>query len=492
MRTNFGVWAALALTLGCSSGETEGEPTVGVVATELSSIDCKESTDTGYSSGKPFPITVVSVDGKKVETNTANAYYVMAQAADKAGVTLKIISGFRTMAQQQYLYGCYVNCNCNNCNLAAKPGYSNHQSGHALDLNTSSSGVLSWLDANAAKFGFKRTVPSEDWHWEWWSGGPGGGPCGADPEPAACTPTPVPAAQNELFKDMAAGSLGYAESKLLYQAGITTGCSKSPLMYCPSCSLTRAQAVTFLVRAEGLDTKSPPAIPSFTDVPKTSTYYASVEAAAAAGITKGCSATEFCPDSPVTRAQMAAFLVRARGWSGAKPPTPSFSDVPATHTFYGDIETLKAKCVTSGCSPDKYCPDDDVTRAQAAVFVAKAYDLDDINSCFDNPAPPGGGGSGGFAGAPPEGGAGGGSSGAASGGTAGSSWTEGGVLGTGGDTSSGGASATPKAGDGDAGGCGCRLSSSAPSGAWTLLLAAVFGFRRRRPRFSTRNAVHRG
>ena len=46
------------------------------------------------------------------------------------------------MASQEYLYACYVNCNCNNCNLAAKPGFSNHQSGHALDLNTSAAGVL--------------------------------------------------------------------------------------------------------------------------------------------------------------------------------------------------------------------------------------------------------------------------------------------------------------------------------------------------------------
>jgi hypothetical protein len=38
--------------------------------------------------------------------------------------------------------------------------------------------VLRWLNANAARFGFFRTVPSEDWHWEWWGGGPGGGPCG--------------------------------------------------------------------------------------------------------------------------------------------------------------------------------------------------------------------------------------------------------------------------------------------------------------------------
>ena len=173
----------MVLALGCSETprvQGDGQPpeAVEVVAQSISSIDCAESQDTGYTSGTPFSITVVTVDGKKAERETANAYYVMAQAAEADGVELRVVSGFRTMSEQEYLYGCYVNCNCNNCNLAATPGYSNHQSGHALDLNTSASGVLTWLNANAASFGFERTVPSENWHWEWWGGGPGGGPCG--------------------------------------------------------------------------------------------------------------------------------------------------------------------------------------------------------------------------------------------------------------------------------------------------------------------------
>jgi len=142
-------------------------------------IQCTESQATGYRQGVAFTITVVQIDGKPVEKSTANAYAVMRDAASQAGVTLRVVSGFRTMSEQQYLYNCYRNCNCNNCNLAARPGYSNHQSGHALDLNTSTSGVYNWLAANAGRFGFQRTVSSEPWHWEWWGGGPGGGPCGS-------------------------------------------------------------------------------------------------------------------------------------------------------------------------------------------------------------------------------------------------------------------------------------------------------------------------
>jgi len=144
--------------------------------------DCSERQDTGYTQGDGFSITVVTVDGRPVERATANAYLALQAAAAADGVRLRIVSGFRTMAEQEYFYGCYVNCSCNNCNLAARPGYSNHQSGHALDLNTSDGGVYAWLNAHGPSFGWERTVPSEDWHWEWW-GNPSDypGPCGADP-----------------------------------------------------------------------------------------------------------------------------------------------------------------------------------------------------------------------------------------------------------------------------------------------------------------------
>lgn len=177
----------LGLGMGCSSGgehEHDVHPPKDLFGTMIQPmISCQSRTDTGYVSGKAFTITVVTVDGKPVERATANAYYVMQQAAAKSGVQIRVVSGFRTMAEQQYLYNCYLTKRCNNGNLAARPGYSNHQSGHALDLNTSASGVYNWLSKHGGNYGFKRTVPSEAWHWEWWGGGPGGGPC-----QSTCTP----------------------------------------------------------------------------------------------------------------------------------------------------------------------------------------------------------------------------------------------------------------------------------------------------------------
>jgi hypothetical protein len=121
---------------------------------------------TGYRSGRAFSLCVTTIDGKYVEVNTARAYLRMRKAARRSGVHLYIASGFRSMAAQRYLYHCYKTKACNGGNLAAVPGYSNHQSGHALDLNTSAGGVYSWLANHGHSYGFRRTVPSEKWHWE--------------------------------------------------------------------------------------------------------------------------------------------------------------------------------------------------------------------------------------------------------------------------------------------------------------------------------------
>ena len=57
----------------------------------------------------------------------------------------------------------------------------------------------------------------------------------------------------------------------------------------------------------------PPEEARFNDVPTNHSFFQFVEALAASGITAGCSPTNFCPDAPVTRAQMAAFLAKALG-----------------------------------------------------------------------------------------------------------------------------------------------------------------------------------
>jgi LAS superfamily LD-carboxypeptidase LdcB len=104
-------------------------------------------------------------------TATACGFHRLHQAARASGHTIKISSGFRTLARQQYFYNCYITKRCNNGNLAARPGTSNHGIGLALDLSLTS-GAYSWMRSNAQRFGFVRTVPTETWHWEYRPGAP--------------------------------------------------------------------------------------------------------------------------------------------------------------------------------------------------------------------------------------------------------------------------------------------------------------------------------
>jgi LAS superfamily LD-carboxypeptidase LdcB len=129
----------------------------------LASVPAHAERAIGYIQGRKIKITVVDVDGVTVEERTAKAFAAMAEAAAGDGIELELTSGFRTNERQAELYDEYLHASGA---LAAKPGYSNHQSGHALDINVWNWTVFEWLDEHAAKYGFKRTVPSEPWHWE--------------------------------------------------------------------------------------------------------------------------------------------------------------------------------------------------------------------------------------------------------------------------------------------------------------------------------------
>lgn len=150
-----------------------------------------------------------------------------------------------------------------------------------------------------------------------------------------------------------------------FEEGITGGCDV--LAYCPGASVTRAQMAMFLDRAIGL-----PATEEdfFTDDDRV-TGEGSINRLAAAGITGGCADGRFCPTAPVTRAQMAAFLVRALGLPPAAEPD-HFDDDDGD-TLEAAIDSLAEAGITGGCGPRRFCPDAPVTRAQMAAFLHRAF-----------------------------------------------------------------------------------------------------------------------
>jgi hypothetical protein len=124
-------------------------------------------TVTGYQGGQKSKLKVVDVGNVPVEVRTAKAYRAMEKAAQKSGVRLALRSGFRTHDKQKKLYRQYRR---GVGNLAARPGYSQHENGRAVDLVITEEKTYRWLIAHASDFGFHRTVRGEPWHWEYLGG----------------------------------------------------------------------------------------------------------------------------------------------------------------------------------------------------------------------------------------------------------------------------------------------------------------------------------
>lgn len=103
-----------------------------------------------------------------------------------------------------------------------------------------------------------------------------------------------------------------------------------------------------------------------------------IKAIAALGITRGCNpplVDRFCPESDVTRAEMAAFLIAALGESGAGGYSGYFPDVPAGTWFTPYVERLRELQITTGNADGTYEPYRSVTRAEMAVFLTRAFGL---------------------------------------------------------------------------------------------------------------------
>ena len=149
----------------------------------------------------------------------------------------------------------------------------------------------------------------------------------------------------------------------LASEGITQGCALD--LFCPKAPVTRGQMASFLVRSLDL-----PAITTdvFVD-DAASPHQADINALAVAGITEGCGPNMFCPNDPVTRQQMASFLTRAMELPIS---TNDFFTDDDGSVHEGDINALASERVTLGCAPGRFCPTAEVLREQMAAFLHRA------------------------------------------------------------------------------------------------------------------------
>ncbi len=173
-------------------------------------------------------------------------------------------------------------------------------------------------------------------------------------------------------------SVHEANIEAIAAAEITRGCNP-PLNdhYCPELTVTRGEMAAFLTRALSL----PDASSDFFDDDDGSIFEASINAVAEAGIARGCDPPDnslYCPGRSVSRAEMATMLTRAFAYP---PGSSDWFTDDETSVHENAINSIAAAGVTLGCNPpdnNRFCPDSGVTRGEMASFLVRALELTPI------------------------------------------------------------------------------------------------------------------
>lgn len=116
-------------------------------------------------------------------------------------------------------------------------------------------------------------------------------------------------------------------------------------------------------------------VSTFTDVLAGSTHHRSIEALAAANITRGCTTYAFCPTQATTRGQMAIFLFRALELDPVH--AGPFTDVSGEQRLA--TNALTGAGIVRGCTPTTFCPQRPITRGEMATLLTRTLDLPESN-----------------------------------------------------------------------------------------------------------------
>ena len=153
----------------------------------------------------------------------------------------------------------------------------------------------------------------------------------------------------------------------LYYQDITRGC-EGGAKFCPDGKVNRDQMASFLDRWLNLPSTTRD---YFTD-DDDNIHESAINRLRAAGLTVGCDPDRrwrFCPSGVVTRSQMATFLDRAVGFA---PTNQDFFTDDNGNKHEGAINRMAAADVTRGCTATTFCPNGSTTRGQMAAFLRRA------------------------------------------------------------------------------------------------------------------------
>jgi S-layer family protein len=175
------------------------------------------------------------------------------------------------------------------------------------------------------------------------------------------------------FTDVPTSSPFFPFIQGIYAAEVIPDCGVGS--FCPESPITRKEMAKFLLLAKNGASYTPPACTTamFTDVPCSHPYATWINEIAREGITSGCSPGVFCPDGNITRSQMAVFLMVARGFSPAACPPSTFLDVASGSPFCPWVNEVAARGITAGCGGGNYCPESLVLRGQMSVFLSVTF-----------------------------------------------------------------------------------------------------------------------
>ncbi len=201
-------------------------------------------------------------------------------------------------------------------------------------------------------------------------------------------------AQN--YVDVDPSFWAYDQISTLDRVGFNIRCTQSPRRFCPSDILQSAVMVAWLSKARnGVEYRPPAATGNrFADMPASHWAAGWAEDIDRQRIYRGCGdQTRFCPTGLLTRAQFAFVMVRARYGADFRPPaaTGLYTDVPVDHWAAAQIEQLRRDGVVAGCrdQSDAFCPSEPISRASAAVWMVRQFDIgDDGNNQYTEVVPP--------------------------------------------------------------------------------------------------------
>ena len=193
-----------------------------------------------------------------------------------------------------------------------------------------------------------------------------GGSKTASAEPDA----PVTEGIDEEFTDVDDTNVHKPAIEALASQGVFVDTECGDELFCPDLPMTRWAMAVWILRILADEPGTVVGVSRFADIDPGHWWIRYVERLADRKITIGCKLEPFryCPDRPVTRAQMASFLVRALDLGPA--PSAGFTDTDRT-VHAANIDALFAAGITIGCTtePLRYCPYEPVTRAQMATFL---------------------------------------------------------------------------------------------------------------------------